>query len=68
MLKCVACVWEKELEKGKLGFVVSLHAAILIATQGSKLSFFPGAQLHFQKLPKGVVYRNQYIFGLPAEI
>ena len=37
--------------------------------QGSKLSFvFQGAQLHLQKLPKGAVYRNQYIFGLPAEI
>ena len=27
-----------------------------------------GAQLHLQKLPKDVMYRNQYIFGLPAEI
>ena len=27
-----------------------------------------GAQLHLQKLPKGVVYRNQYIFGLSAEV
>ena len=26
------------------------------------------AQLHLQKLPNGVVYRNQYIFRLPAEI
>ena len=28
----------------------------------------PIAQLHLQKLLKGVVYRNQYIFGLPAVI
>ena len=27
-----------------------------------------GAQLHLQKLPKDVVYRNQYIFWLPVEI
>ena len=27
-----------------------------------------GAQLHLKKLPKGAVYRNQYIFGLPADI
>ena len=30
--------------------------------------FLQGAQLHPQKLLKGVVYRNQYIFGLHAEI
>ena len=30
--------------------------------------FFQGAQLHLQKSLTGVVYRNQYIFGLPAEI
>ena len=30
--------------------------------------FFQGAQLHLQKLPIGVVYRNQYIFGLPVKI
>ena len=29
---------------------------------------FQGAQLHLAKLLKGAVYRNQYIFGLPAEI
>ena len=32
---------------------------------------FHAAQLHLQKLPKGVVtveYRNPYIFGFPAEI
>ena len=34
----------------------------------SIITFFQGAQLHLQKLPKGDVYRNQYIFGLPAEI
>ena len=28
--------------------------------------FFQGAQLHLQKLPKVVLYRKQYIFGLPA--
>ena len=30
--------------------------------------FFQGAQMHLQKLPKGVVYRNRYILGLPPEI
>ena len=40
----------------------------LFYLQGSKLSFFQVAQLHPQKLPIGVVYRNQYIFGLHAEI
>ena len=28
--------------------------------------FFQGAQMHLQKPLKGVVYRNQYIYGLPA--
>ena len=37
--------------------------------QGLKLSFlFQGVQLHIQKLFEGAVYKNQYIFGLPAEI
>ena len=31
-------------------------------------TFFQGAQFYRQMLPEGVVYRNQYIFGLPAEI
>ena len=35
---------------------------------GARNKFFQGAQLHLQKLPNGVVYRNQYIFRLPAEI
>ena len=30
--------------------------------------FFQGAQWHLQKQFTGVVCRNQYIFGLPAEI
>ena len=30
--------------------------------------FFQGAKFHLLKLPRDVVYRNQYIFGLPAEI
>ena len=24
--------------------------------------------MHLQNLPKGILYSNQYIFGLPAEI
>ena len=37
-------------------------------TQGSYLSaFFQGAQLHLQRLLKGAMYRNKYIFGLPRE-
>ena len=45
---------------------LDFHSA---TTTGLKIKFFfQGAQLHLQKLPKGVVYRNQYIFGLPAEI
>ena len=41
----------------------------LLYFQGSKLSvffFFQGAQLHIQKLDKGVSDKNQYIFGLPT--
>ena len=30
--------------------------------------FFQGAQLALSKLPEGVVYSNQYNFGLPAKI
>ena len=40
--------------------------------QGSELIFFfkgAAAQLHLQKpVPEGVVYRTQYILGLPAQI
>ena len=35
---------------------------------GSKSSFFfQKAQLHLQKLLKGVMYRKQFIFGLPRK-
>ena len=41
----------------------------MIMMRGLEIEFFfQGAQLHLQKLPEGVVYRNQYILGLPAEI
>ena len=36
-------------------------------TPGLEIKCF-WAQLHLQNLPKGVVYRKQYIFGLPADI
>ena len=40
--------------------------AVIKNGQGSKLSFV--FELHLQKLPKGVVYGNQYIFGLLEQI
>ena len=41
----------------------------LLKIPGLENQFFPGSlNADLQKLPKGVVYRNQYIFGLPAEI
>ena len=49
------------------GQIASLNEKTL-NLQGSKLIFFQGAQLHLRKLPISVLYRKQYIFGLPAEI
>ena len=53
----------------KLSYNPPWNIVWVYVSQVSKLSvFFQGAQLHLQKLHKGVAYRNQYIFGLPAEI
>ena len=48
-----------------------MHACSRLHTHSAGLEiklFFQGAHLHLQKLTKGVLYRKQYIFGLPSEI
>ena len=40
----------------------------MVGKPGLESFFFQGAQLHLPKLPKGVVYRNQYNFRLLDEI
>ena len=61
-LRC--CVADAESNSGKSNI---FHYKIKASTGFKiKLLFFQGAELHLQKLLKDFVYRDQYIFGLPA--
>ena len=48
------------------GASTNVEPCTLIVSPGLEIKFFQGAQLHLQKLHNGVVYRNQYKFGLQA--
>ena len=49
------------------GNEIDLPPCLNVPPSGFEIKFFfQGAQLHLQKLPEDAVYRNQYIFGLPA--
>ena len=63
---CILVLWTKVALT--LGGLLYTQQGSKYTQQGSKYVFFQVGQLHLLQPPKGVVYRNLYIFGLPAEI
>ena len=63
------CTNQQELVSARItSFPISYGTSNLTIPGLEIKFFFQGTKLHHQKLPKGVLYRNKYIFGLPADI
>ena len=58
----------QSVEKGLKSYIPNVLNAPDVNSRLEIKLFFQGAQLHLQKLPNSILYRKQYICGLPVEI